>query len=277
VGLVRLGALDEGACQVGEELLVGGDQAQAAREARGPRGGSHALGDPLAGRLRRDLLPDGGPVVWPGGARDTGAGLSTCAPQVGAAAPQGAGRAPLRGLGRGVGTPATAPSRRALVGRERVVCGVAPLARWHREGRPPDAGHAFWGPAVGQPSPRAETLDRHHQAVTSGRPGLEEGCGRGGPLAVSKQISIAAHEAPGHGAGVHVEAAVNAAWRGVKAPEVSSSVGGGDLPRASRPPRDAEEGASSSITGLEPTAYSVRSAPASGSGSGPALDHSTPM
>jgi hypothetical protein len=53
---------------------------------------------------------------------------------------------------------------------------------------------------------------------------------------------------------------------GVESHEVSSS-SVGCLPNASIPRRYAEEGASISINALQLTAYSVRCAPASGSGS----------
>jgi hypothetical protein len=88
---------------------------------------------------------------------------------------------------------------------------------------PQDAGNAFLGTEIGQPIPREETLDRHHQAVTLGRNGLEKWRRRGVHMAVDTNVPIAAQEAHVHGAGVQVDATVKAVWLGVEAPEVSSS------------------------------------------------------
>jgi hypothetical protein len=64
-----------------------------------------------------------------------------------------------------------------------------------------------------------------------------------------------------HGPRMQVDTPAKWGLWGVEAPEVSSSCEG-LFPKLSRPRRSAEEGASRSITGMQPTPYSVRSAPA---------------
>jgi hypothetical protein len=140
-----------------------------------------------------------------------------------AASPQVAGGPPLGGRARGLGEHATATQHRHLVGSDRVVFGVAPMDRFHREGMSHDDGKAFVGTEIGQPIPSEETLDRHHQAVTLGRDGREKWCWAGGHVAVQHDLPILLEDADLHGAGMPVDATVQLVLRGVESPEVSSS------------------------------------------------------
>jgi hypothetical protein len=70
------------------------------------------------------------------------------------------------------------------------------------------------GSALRPPLPGEEALNGPHQAVAVRRKGLETWLRSGVPMAVSKHVSVVAHDAHVHGAGVPVEAPVKSVWRG---------------------------------------------------------------
>jgi len=89
-----------------------------------------------------------------------------------------------------------------------------------------------------------------------------------------ENLATLGEDADVHRPGMQVDAAVKWVLGGVESHEVSSSLKS-DFPNTSIPKWYAEEEASISIIGLEPTASGVRYAPASDSGSGPAFGHHT--
>jgi hypothetical protein len=70
---------------------------------------------------------------------------------------------------------------------------------------------------------------------------------------VQQDLSVPVHDTEGHGAGMQINATVKLVLFRVKSPEVSSS-SWWLSPTTSIPPWYAEEGASISLTALEPTA-----------------------
>ena len=76
---------------------------------------------------------------------------------------------------------------------------------------------------VGQPVPSEETCNRHHQAVTRGRNGLEKRLRSGFPVAVHQDVPGIVHDTDVHAPGMQVDPAVKWVLRGVESPEVSSS------------------------------------------------------
>jgi hypothetical protein len=85
------------------------------------------------------------------------------------------------------------------------------------------------------------------------------------PAAEEQALSIPVEETKVPGTSVQVDAPGKLVGRWVDAPEVPTSLGCRWFPGTSRPSWWAEAGTSISIKGLEPTASSVRCAPASGS------------
>jgi len=150
------------------------------------------------------------------------------------------------------------------------VWGFAPMDGRQSEGRPEPPGQTGARAESGQPIPGEEACDPDDQVLPGGGEGCEKGGWAGGPLPVPQDVPIPGHETEGHGTRVHVDAPRTWVLWGGESPEVSSSCAC-LFPRLSIPRRYAEEGASISIKGMEPTASSVRCAPAFGSGSCPAF------
>jgi hypothetical protein len=223
VGIVRLGALDDGAFQVSEQLIIVGHQGHVDREALSHGGVSTALGDAIAVGLIGELLPDLGSVLLTGRLLDLSSERRPCAHQMEAAAQEIAGRSPRGRIDRGLGEHATAEQRRTLVGIDRVICGLTPVDSLHGEGRPQHAGEPLWGPEISQPRPSEEALDGHHQSVTIGRNGLEERFGSGLHVPVEQDLSRLVQDAEVHGAGRQVDTTIKLVRLGVESHEVSSS------------------------------------------------------
>jgi hypothetical protein len=113
-------------------------------------------------------------------------------------------------------------------------------------------------------APGGETCNGHHQTVPIGRHGLQQWFRSGVHRAVEQDFSGGAHHTDVHTAGVQVEAPVKGVCCGGASPEVSSSFGSRLVPKASLPLGSPVGETSSMITGVQPTPYSVRCAPASG-------------
>ena len=85
--------------------------------------------------------------------------------------------------------------------------------------------------AGGQPVPGEETCDGHHQAVTRGRHGLEEGCRSGWHGAVPQDVPRLVHETDRHAPGMQVDPAGQWVRRVSNRLEVSSSLASDFFPR----------------------------------------------
>ena len=85
-------------------------------------------------------------------------------------------------------------------------------------------------------------------------------------LTVQQRFTGLVEDAHVHGAGVEIDATVKGVLFGVESHEVSSLFVTRVFPTLSIPRWSAGEGASISINRVQPTPYSVRCAPASGSG-----------
>ena len=122
-----------------------------------------------------------------------------------------------------------------------------------------------WAQRSASQVPGEEAFHADDDVLPVGREGPEQGVGGRVHLPVEKDLPILAQDTDVHGAGVEVDATIKLVRLGVESPEVSSS-SVGCVPNASIPRRYAEEGASISINGVEPTPSSVRCAPASSRG-----------
>ncbi len=220
-------------------------------------------GAAVAGGCGGDCLPQLGPVGLAGGLLDLGQQFRPLAHERPAPPSQIPRGAPLGGVDLRLGAPAAAPQDGKLLGVEPVVCGRAAGERCHREGVSQDKRHPVTGAEVGPPLPGEETFAAHDQLFPVGCHGRHNRVRPGGPRALAQELPVAVHETHGHGAGMQIDAAVKWGRCGIEAPEVSSSLASGDLPTPAVPPWSAAEGTSSSIIGMQATAYSVRCAPAS--------------
>jgi hypothetical protein len=109
--------------------------------------------------------------------------------------------------------------------------------------------------------PRADPFRANDEVLLIRREGLENRCGSGLHRAVPHDLPAPLQDSEVHGAGVQGNATLKLVRLSVESPAVSSSPEGG-FPSPSSPTWAAAEGASSSFTGMQPTANSVRYAPA---------------
>jgi hypothetical protein len=111
------------------------------------------------------------------------------------------------------------------------------------------------GPRSASQVPGEETFTGDDPILPIGRQHREKCLRAGFHLAMDHNLAVLGEDAPVHGARVQVAAAGPWVRPGVASPEVSSSFA--SLPSASIPRRDAEEGASRSITRMQATASSL--------------------
>jgi hypothetical protein len=223
VGVLGCGGLADGQRQLGAPRVVVGDQRHGDRTAWLHGGIGHARGQPLPGRLGRELLAELGQVVWTLRVVPRGSAGGAWAPPRGAAAAEVTGGAPRRGRDRGLGAQATAAPDGHRVGLERIVCGVAAVAGPPREGLAQDTGEALWRPQVSQPIPGQPTLDRHDEALAVRGHGLEKGLRSGLQVAVQQDFSRVTHAAAVQAPSVQIKTTATSVWRGGAAPAVSAS------------------------------------------------------
>ena len=271
LGLVRLGCADEIQLQVKHQTGVGVDQREVQRHTLMDGGLGKRCSPARPVRHSGELFAALRQMILAVGLLDSSESRRACAHERPPAPQEVTGRMPLSGIDVGLGQHAAAEEHRHRMGIDCIVLGLTAMHRLQIEGMAQDAGKPRGGAEVGQPVPGQETFDAHDQSVSVRGTRLQERLGGRFHMAVEQELSILVEDAQRHRAHVQVEATVQLVGLRGDAPEVSSSVGGVCCPGASRPPWGAEEGTSISIKGTEATASSVRSAPAFGSGSCPAL------
>jgi hypothetical protein len=156
---VLLGAPDDGEFQVGEELVVIGNQAQVDLDALLHSGISKTLGNAIAIGLVSDLLPNFGQVILAVGILDMSSELSAFAHQVDTASQQVAGGTHLSRIDIGLGEHATAQQCCNLLGIDRVVFGFAAVDGFHVEGVAQNEGNTLLDTEISEPVPREHTFD----------------------------------------------------------------------------------------------------------------------
>ena len=137
--------------------------------------------------------------------------------------PQVAGRPHLRRIDVGLREHPAAEQDGTLWGVNLVMCGLASMNGFHREGMSKDTRNAFSGAEVGQPVPGEDAFDTDDQLLPVGRDRREQGLWASGHIPVSQDLAIAIQEAEVHGTSMHVDATVQWVLWGVESPEVSSS------------------------------------------------------
>jgi hypothetical protein len=137
---VGLGRGQDGACQGLAQrlaqLVILGEARQGACEWLWPSRRGKACGNARTVGGVGALLPELGQVVWPMGRVDMGQPCTPFPPQVGAAAEEGARRAPRSGRDRRLREPAPAEQEGNVWGIERRVLGLATVHGWQREPAP---------------------------------------------------------------------------------------------------------------------------------------------
>jgi hypothetical protein len=223
LGVVVRGVLAEGACQIGEPLVVVGDQRPVDGEAFVHGRVGNAFSDAMTIGLVGDVLPDRRPVILAVGLLDMRQACSACAHQRRAAPEQVPGRPPRSWIDRRLGPHAAAQPCGNLVGIDRVVFGLAPMEGFHVEGMPQPAGNPRLSPEISPPRPGEEAFDGHHEAVTRGCHSLEKRVRSRCHVAVHEDFPVTVHETDGQAPGLEVDPAVKLVWVGVATHEVSSA------------------------------------------------------
>jgi hypothetical protein len=223
MGIVMRGGFQAIAFEVLESRIVLGDQAQVDRHRVLHSRRLKALGHPVAGGFGGHLRPALGPVVWALGRLHVRYKLRACAHQRRTTPPEVRGGAHLGGVDIGVREHPAAPQGSNVVRIDLIMCGLAALDGVHGEGVTQDHGHPLFRTQGSPPGPGDETLDRHHEALTRGRHGLEEGVRCGLHVAVHQDCPVTVHETDVQAPGMPVNTAGQLVWVGGEAPEVSSS------------------------------------------------------
>ena len=274
-GVRRRGGGDAGACAIPPPRRVGGEARQSDGEPVGHGRSGHARGTPCAVGFGGDRGAQGGQgsrAVRVRHVREAGGAVGGQRPT----APEPVtGGAPRGGRDGGRREPTAAEPGRKRVRVDRGRCGCAAMEGRHGASRTADTRATVVGTQGGQPVPGAPTRDGAHPPLSRRSHGFEEGSRVGLQMARHEALAALVEDADVHHTGVQGAAAVQGVRGGGKSPCGLLLVPHRVLPTLSRPRWSAGEGASISIKGLEPTAYSLRFASASGSGSGLAFGFRT--
>jgi hypothetical protein len=184
---------------------------------------STALGAPSTVGFGGHRLADRRPRILAVGIVDVGQELGPVACQRHPAPEQGAGRPHGRRRDSGLREPTTAKPRRNVWCIDRVVCGLAPMARRHGEGMPSTQGLPSCAQRAASQVPGEETFDPDDDILAIGCESREQRVWGGWQVTVHQHFPSLVQEAEGHGAGVPVDATGKLGLLGVQSPEVSSS------------------------------------------------------
>jgi hypothetical protein len=222
VGIVLLRRLDDRQCNIAEQPIVVVNQGEVDLDTlldcgiKAPL--SHAVPIALVGQL----LPHLGQVVLAVRLLDVGKEFGALTRQRQATSEEVPGRPHLRWINLGLRAHAPTEQHGAFLGVDRVVFGLAPMERFHRQGVAQDKRQPFLCTQVGEPVPRQETCDGADHMVPRGRDGLEQGVGTGWYIPVQYNLAILTQATDVHGAGMQVDATVKWMLVGGASPEVSS-------------------------------------------------------
>lgn len=222
-GILRLGRLPHGQCQVPPQLVLLVEEGEVHLDAFLDGGIGQPLRAPRPRGLVRALVADLGQVVLAGSVRDMRPQLSAFPHARYPAPKQVAGRPHGRGRARGLGPHSATQQDRNVLSSHFVVLGFAPMHRLHREGMPKDNRPLFAGAQVSAPVPGEDACDGHDDLLPIRSKGLEHGSGAGGPIAMHHDLAVMVQNPDVHGAGMQVDAAVKWVLGGGESPEVSSS------------------------------------------------------
>jgi hypothetical protein len=149
-----------------------------------------ALRAAVAVRLIGDLLANLGPVILAVGIVDVGSQLRPLAHQGHPSPEEIAGRPHRGGIHLGWREHPAPEQDGHLVRVDRVVCGLAPMDRLHRERVAEHKRNPFARTEVGQPIPGEETFDADDQIGPVGRDGLQKRLWASGHVPMEQHLSI---------------------------------------------------------------------------------------
>jgi hypothetical protein len=226
LGVMRLGCLHDGQVDIATSLVreVNQGAVDFPTFVHGRIG--KPCSTPVAVRVVGDRLAKLRQVVRPVGLLHVGQAFRAFPRQRQAAPEQGPGRAHGSRLDIGLGPHAPAAPHGQLLGVDRVVVGLAPIARFHGERLSQDQGKALGGAEVGEPRPREEAFDADDEVFAVGCKRLQKRFGPCLPMPVAQALSRLVQDAKGHGPGVQVEATIKLVVRGVASHGVSSAAKG---------------------------------------------------
>jgi len=187
--IVVLGGLQERECQVFEQCVIIGDERHVNLTGLWHRGIGTAFGHPSTVGCVRALLAALGQGVLTLGMVHMGHQCRALAPQVGAAASEGASRTHGSGRDRGLREQAATEQAGHLWGIALRVFGFATVQSLHREGMPQDTGHALLCTELSQPVPGTHKRDGHDEPLAVWGDGLEQGFRRGLPSALQQAFA----------------------------------------------------------------------------------------
>lgn len=214
--IVVLGGLQDGEFQSLEQLVIIGKERQVDCNGLGDCGIGTALGNTVTSGVVGDLFAKLGEVVLTVRILDMSQKRSALTHQVGAAPHEVTGGAPRGRIDLGLRQHAAAQEYSNLWGIDLVICGRAPVERFHREGVTKDEGNTLRSAKVSEPVPGEETCNGHNQTVPIGRNGLQKWCRSGFHMAVEQDFPVVVHDTDIHGAGMPVDATVKGVLIGVE-------------------------------------------------------------
>jgi hypothetical protein len=218
LGVMVLGGGDDGACDVTQQRIVGGDERKIDCHTFLYRWIGTALGDPVTVGFGGDLCANGGQGRLAVGMVDMGEECAACACQGHASAQQVAGGAPLGGVDRGLGEPTAAQQHGDCVGVDRVVCGFAAMNGLHVQGMPKHKRDPVVSTEVSQPVPGKQACGREDDLRAVGRDGLAQRLRGGWHVTVQPRFPGLVEEAQVHGAGVEIDPTIQRVRLGGESP-----------------------------------------------------------
>jgi len=211
-GVMGLGRLDAGACDVAPPLLVVGDERASPCDALWHRRLGNALGAPLSVGCVGDLCADGWAVRRAVGMVPMGQELTACAGQGHAPPPQVAGRAQRGGIDLGLREQPAAQPPSDLMGIDLVVFGLAAMDRLPRERMTEDKRHTWCSPAVCKPVPSQQACGSEDDRRAVGGQGFEKRLWGRCPITVQQRCASWVEDAHVPGAGVASDTTVKSRY-----------------------------------------------------------------
>ena len=175
-----LGSVADGEFDVAPQRIVGGDERESHCDALVHRRIGTALGDPISVGLVGELFADGWEGILAVGMVHMGQEFPAFAGQGHAPTQQVAGRAPLGWRDRGLREPTAAQQPSDCMGVDLVVCGLAAMDRFHREGMTEDKRHTVFSTEVRKPVPSKQACGSEDDLSAVGGNGFEKRLWGGG-------------------------------------------------------------------------------------------------
>ena len=224
MGVMVLGGCDDGACDVAQQRIVGGDERTIHFDALVHRWIGTALGDSVSVRFVGNVCDDGREILLTVGMVDRGQECAAWAGQRHASTQQVAGRAPLGRRDRGLWKHTAAQQYGDCMGVDRIVFGLAAMDGLHGEGMTEDTRDPMCSTEVSKPVPGQQACGRQNDLIAVGGDGLEQRLWGGCHVPVQQRFTSLVEEAQGHGAGVEIDPTGKRVLLGVESHEVSSSL-----------------------------------------------------